>query len=187
MSVGGSVRHFRAWQSRGIWYCMREQSLKTVRVVLTCRYEFWPTPPTLCTELFAPSASIPCIFVSCARAPWCEAISQSRSELIALRALSTFLSRFFVFRVRVRARVCVHYVRVCVPACPRGCEPVYCRRIYIFRPRRLLLGGQLKTSGWRARDGGWKPVHFLEREAGSFTVVEPRSLSKKWTVFWSVI
>ena len=111
---------------------------------------------------------------------------------VALTSSPCVLSRpssitFFVFRVRVRARVCVHYVRVCVPACQRGCEPVYCRRIYIFRPRRLLLGAQPKPSGWRARDGGWKPVHFLEREAGSITVVEPRSLSKKGTVFWYVI
>ena len=119
--------------------------------------------------LLAPLASNPCIFISCARAPWCEAVSQSRVELIALRALSSFPYHVFVFRVRVRSRVCVHYVRVCVPACQRGCEPVYCLRIHIFRPRRLLLGGQLKTSGWRAQDGGWKPVHFLDRDAGSFT------------------
>ena len=126
----------------------------------------------------APSASNPCIFISCARAPWCEPVSQSRGEPIALRALSTFLYCVFVFRVRVRARVCVHYVRVCVPACVHGCGRVYCRRIYIFRPRRLLLGAHPNTSRWRPRNWGRKPVHFLDRKLGPTTVVGPMSLPK---------
>ena len=111
----------------------------------------------------------------CARAPRCEPVSQSRGEPIALRALSTCPYYVLVFRVRVRARVCVHCVRVCVLACVRGCWRVYCWRFYSLSPRRLFLGAQPKTLGWGPWKWGRKQVHFLDRAPGATTVVEPMS------------